>query len=164
MRPFWTRVCTSLWLISPQWIMYIPIRLIYYFILVWLISFPDLNSSSQACPPIVYAERVSPSSLNLTRENKVLESGFSAFQIVFPSAETQYKFDSLSGNPLGFSNTMCPNIVWIVFSIFVWRGSISIFDLFTGFPLLVGWSRQSAQDDLKYAWVLRQNGKRLYEG
>src|SRR5688500_528357 len=109
-----------------------------YLIVAWLISFPVRSSNSQACPPMVYAERVSPSSLNRTRENKVLESGFSALQRIFPFEARQYRLDSLRGKPSGFSSTMCPNIVWMVLSIFVCRGWISIFDLFTGLPPLVG--------------------------
>src|SRR5687767_6613904 len=95
---------------------------IVHLIVAWLINFPVRNSNSQACPPMVYAERVSPSSLNRTRENKVLGSGFSALQTIFPFGVTQYRLESLRGNPSGLSNTTTPRNVWMVLSIFVCRG------------------------------------------
>ena len=48
-------------------------------------------------------------------EYKALKSGLSAFQITFPSGVTQYRFESLGGNPLGPSSTTVPNMVWMIF-------------------------------------------------
>ena len=50
------------------------------------------------------------------RENKVLGSGFSAFQMIFPSDPRRYRFVSSFGKPLWLSSTTSPAEVWICFS------------------------------------------------